>query len=165
MLVTLNEKEQAYCQKIGSDRYNLSRQQGLKQLRIDDSPLDVETLGVEGEFVFAKVFGFNYPTAEGADGGVDFEEGGLTIDVKAAHKEYYNLIFRSLESFKADTAVLVVKVSDNTFRIVGVISRKKFEEIAGSMPSRPESYIVKQKDLFPLKNLWDEIGKRRFQDG
>lgn len=165
MLVTLNEKEQAYCQKIGSDRYNLSRQQGLKQLRIDDSPLDVETLGVEGEFVFAKVFGFNYPTAEGADGGVDFEEGGLTIDVKAAHKEYYNLIFRSLESFKADTAVLVVKVSDNTLRIVGVISRKKFEEMAGNMPSRPESYIVKQKDLFPLKNLWDEIGKRRFQDG
>jgi len=165
MLVTLNEKEQEYCQKIGSDRYNLCRQQGLKQLRIDDSPLDVETLGVEGEFVFAKVFGFDYPTAEGADGGVDFEEGGLTIDVKAASQEHYNLIFRSLESFKSDTAVLVVKVSDNTLRLVGVISRKKFEEIAGNMPSRPESYIVKQKDLFPLKNLWDEIGKRRFKNG
>ena len=165
MLVTLSDKEKEYCRKVGQARYDLSRKQNLTQLRIDDSPLDVESLGVEGEFVFAKVFGFNYPTAEGADGGVDFEEGGLTIDVKAAHKEYYNLIFRSLESFKADTAVLVVKVSDNTFRIVGSISREDFKEIAGSMPSRPKSYIVKQKDLFPLKNLWDEIGKRRFQDG
>lgn len=165
MLVTLTDKEKEYCRKVGKARYDLSREQNLTQLRIDDSPLDVEALGVEGEFVFAKVFGFDYPTADGADGGVDFEEGGLTIDVKAASQEHYNLIFRSLESFKADTAVLVVKVSDNTLRLVGVISRKKFEEIAGNMPSRPESYIVKQKDLFPLKNLWDEIGKRRFKNG
>ena len=136
MLVTLSAKEKEYCRKVGQARYDLSREQNLTQLRIDDSPLDVESLGVEGEFVFAKMFGFNYPTAEGADGGVDFEEGGLTIDVKAASQEHYNLIFRSLESFKADTAVLVVKVSDNTFRIVGSISREDFKEIAGSMPSR-----------------------------
>ena len=63
MLVTLTDKENAYCKKIGTDRYNLSRQQNLTQLRIDDSPLDVEMLGVQGEFVFAKVFGFHYPTA------------------------------------------------------------------------------------------------------
>jgi hypothetical protein len=164
MLVTLNEKEQAYCQKIGADRYNLSRQQGLKQLRIDVSTLDVEALGVEGEFVFAKVFGFNYPTAEGADGGVDFQEGDLTIDVKAASKEYYNLIFRSLESFKSGYAVLVVKVSDNSFKIVGMISQEDFKEICKPLPSKPSNSVVYQKDLYSLKILWDEIGKRRFND-
>ena len=164
MLVTLNEKEQAYCQKIGADRYNLSRQQGLKQLRIDVSTLDVEALGVEGEFVFAKVFGFNYPTAEGADGGVDFQEGNLTIDVKAASKKYYNLIFRSLESFKSGYAVLVVKVSDNSFKIVGMISQEDFKEICKPLPSKPSSSVVYQKDLYSLKILWDEIGKRRFND-
>lgn len=164
MLVTLNEKEQAYCQKIGSDRYNLSRQQGLKQLRIDISTLDVEALGVEGEFVFAKVFGFNYPTAEGADGGIDFQEGDLTIDVKAASKEYYNLLFRSLESFKSGYAVLVVKVSDNSFRIVGMISQENFKEICKPLPSKPSTSVVYQQDLYSLKILWDEIGKRRFHD-
>jgi hypothetical protein len=164
MLVTLNEKEQAYCQKIGADRYNLSRQQGLKQLRIDVSTLDVEALGVEGEFVFAKVFGFNYPTAEGADGGVDFQEGDLTIDVKAASREYYNLIFRSLESFKSGYAVLVVKVSDNSFKIVGMISQEDFKEICKPLPSKPSNSVVYQKDLYSLKILWDEIGKRRFND-
>ena len=164
MLVTLTDKENAYCKKIGTDRDNLSRQQNLTQLRIDDSPLDVEMLGVQGEFVFAKVFGFHYPTAEGADGGVDFEEGDLTIDVKAASKERYNLIFRSLESFKSGFAVLVVKVSDNSFRIVGMISREDFIEICKPLPSKPSSSVVYQQDLYPLKILWDEIGKRRFHD-
>jgi len=164
MLVTLTDKENAYCKKIGEDRYNLSRKQNLTQLRIDDSQLDVEMLGVQGEFVFAKVFGFHYPTAEGADGGVDFEEGDLTIDVKAASKEYYNLIFRSLESFKSGFAVLVVKVSNNSFRIVGMISREDFIEICKPLPSKPSSSVVYQQDLYPLKILWDEIGKRRFHD-
>ena len=163
MLVTLNEKEQAYCQKIGADRYNLSRKQGLKQLRIDDSQLDVETLGVQGEMVFSKVFGFSYPTAEGADGGVDFQEDDLTIDVKAASKEYYNLIFRSLDSFKSEFAVLVVKVSENKFRIVGMISREDFINTCKPMSYKPSSSVVFQDSLFPLKILWDEIGKRRFK--
>jgi hypothetical protein len=163
MLVTLNQKEQAYCQKIGADRYNLSRKQGLKQLRIDDSQLDVETLGVQGELVFAKVFGFPYPTAEGADGGVDFQEDDLTIDVKAASQEHYNLIFRSLESFKSKIAVLVVKVSEDVFKIVGMISREKFIKTCKPMSHRPSSSVVNQEGLFPLKILWDEIGKRRFK--
>lgn len=162
MLVTLSDKENEYCHKVGKARYDLSRKQNLTQLRIDDSPLDVEALGAQGEFVFAKVFGFNYPTAEGADGGVDFQEDDLTIDVKAASKEYYNLIFRSLEAFKSEVAVLVVKVSDNTFRLVGFIYKNEFAEIAGNMQHRPESYIVKQKDLSSLKMLWDLIGSRRF---
>lgn len=163
MLVTLNEKEQAYCRKIGADRYNLSRKQGLKQLRIDDSVLDVETLGVQGELVFAKVFGFPYPTAEGADGGVDFQEDEMTIDVKAASQEHYNLIFRSLDSFKSKIAVLVVKVSEDKFRIVGMISREDFINTCKPMSYMPSSSVVFQDDLFPLKILWDEIGKRRFK--
>jgi len=164
MLVTLSDKEKEYCCKVGKARYDLSRQQNLTQLRIDVSTLDVEALGVEGEFVFAKVFGFNYPTAQGADGGVDFQEGDLTIDVKAASKEYYNLIFRSLESFKSGYAVLVVKVSDNSFKIVGMISQEDFKEICKPLPSKPSSSVVYQKDLYSLKILWDEIGKRRFND-
>jgi len=164
MLVTLTEKEKEYCRKVGQARYDLARKQNRTQLRIDDSPLDVEALGVEGELVFAKVFGFHYPTADGVDGGVDFEEGDLTIDVKAAHQEHYNLIFRSLESFKSEIAVLVVKVSENSLRIAGMIYKEEFKEICKPLPYKPSSSVVYQKDLSPLKILWDEIGKRRFHD-
>jgi hypothetical protein len=151
--VTLTKEEQLMCQEKAEARYNIARELGLKQLRIDTSPLNVELLGVQGEMAFAKLFNLHTPMVEhGADSGWDYEINGITIDVKTASKPHYRLIFRELPAFKAKVAVLVVKISEDVFRIKGWVSKQNF--INWSKPMDKGGFSLEDEFLRQIQNLW-----------
>ena len=161
--VTLSEDEQAFCRDVAMSRYATSRELGLTQLRIDTSEMNVELLGVQGELVFAKVFDLEDPKDNlGSDGGTDYTIQEITIDVKAASKPTYRLMFRSLESFKSQVGVLVVKINDNTFKLVGWATRQQFAEL--SQPLGEGGFTLEQSQLRPIEELWKRLTIKRLKN-
>jgi hypothetical protein len=161
--VTLSEEEQALCKDVPMSRYSTSRELGLTQLRIDTSEMNVELLGVQGELAFAKVFDLENPKDNlGSDGGTDYTIEEITIDVKAASKPTYRLVFRSLEAFKSQVGVLVVKINDNTFNIVGWTTRKQFAEL--SKPLNEGGFTLEQSQLRPVEELWKRLTIKRLKN-
>jgi hypothetical protein len=151
--ITLTEEEQLMCQEKAKARYNIARKLGLTQLRIDTSPRNVELLGVQGEMAFAKLFSLHTPMVEhGADAGWDYEINGITIDVKTAFKPNHRLLFRELPVFKARVAVLVVKISEDVFRIKGWVSKKNFANWAEPMDDG--GFALPNNRLRKIQNLW-----------
>jgi hypothetical protein len=125
--------------------------------------MNVELLGVQGELVFAKVFDLEDPKDNlGSDGGVDYIIQGVTIDVKAASKPNYKLLFRSLKAFKATIGVLVVKVNDNTFKLVGWSTLKQFSEL--SQPLGEGGFTLEQSQLRPIEELWKRLTIKRLNN-
>jgi len=161
--VTLSEDEQALCREVAMSRYSTSRELGLTQLRIDTSEMNVELLGAQGELVFAKVFDLEDPKDNlGSDGGVDYIIQETTIDVKTASKPNYKLLFRSLKAFKATIGVLVVKVNDNTFKLVGWSTLKQFAEL--SQPLGKGGFTLEQSQLRPIEELWKRLTIKRLKN-
>jgi len=161
--VTLSEDEQALCRDVAMSRYATSRKLGLTQLRIDSSEMNVELLGVQGELAFAKVFDLEDPKDNlGSDGGTDYTIQDITIDVKAASKPTYRLMFRSLESFKSQVGVLVVKVNDNSFKLIGWTTRKHFAEL--SQPLGEGGFTLEQSQLRPIEELWKRLTIKRLKN-
>lgn len=161
--VTLSEDEQALCRDVAMSRYATSRKLGLTQLRIDSSEMNVELLGVQGELAFAKVFDLEDPKDNlGSDGGTDYTIQDITIDVKAASKPTYRLIFRSLESFKSQVGVLVVKINDNSFKLIGWTTRKHFAEL--SQPLGEGGFTLEQSQLRPIEELWKRLTIKRLKN-
>jgi len=151
--VTLTEEEQLMCKEKAEARYKIARELGLKQLRIDTSPMNVELLGVQGEMAFAKLFNLHTPIVEhGADAGWDYEINGITIDVKTASKPHYRLIFRELQAFKSKVGVLVVKIREDVFRIKGWASKKNFKDL--SEPMDDGGFALDDKHLRTIETLW-----------
>lgn len=154
--VTLSEEEQALCRDVSASRYATSRELGLTQLRVDTSKMNVELLGVQGELVFAKTFNLEAPKDNlGSDGGVDYIIKGVTIDVKTASKPHYKLLFRSLKVFKAKIGVLVVKVNDNTFNLIGWATKKQF--LAQCSPLVEGGFTLEQEKLKPIEELLERV--------
>jgi len=161
--VTLSKEEQAFCKDVAMSRYSTSRELGLTQLRIDTSEMNVELLGVQGELAFAKVFDLDNPKDNlGSDGGTDYTIEEITIDVKAASKPTYRLLFRSLEAFKSQVGVLVVKINDNTFKVVGWTTRKQFAEL--SKPLNEGGFTLEQSQLRPVEELWKRLTIKRLKN-
>ena len=161
--VTLSEEDQALCKEVAMSRYSTSRELGLTQLRIDTSEMNVELLGVQGELAFAKVFDLDNPKDNlGSDGGTDYTIEEITIDVKAASKPTYRLLFRSLEAFKSQVGVLVVKINDNTFKLVGWTTRKQFAELA--KPLNEGGFTLEQSQLRPVEELWKRLTIKRLKN-
>jgi len=161
--VTLSDEEQALCRDVALSRYDTSRELGLTQLRIDTSNMNVELLGVQGELVFAKIFNLEDPKDNlGSDGGTDYTIQEITIDVKAASKPTYRLLFRSLEAFKSQVGVLVVKINDNTFKLVGWTTRKQFAEL--SQPLGEGGFTLEQSQLRPIEELWKRLTIKRLKN-
>ncbi len=161
--VTLSDEEQALCRDVAMSRYSTSRELGLTQLRIDTSEMNVELLGVQGELAFAKVFDLEDPKDNlGSDGGTDYIIQEITIDVKTASKPNYKLLFRSLKAFKATIGVLVVKVNDNTFKLVGWSTLKQFSEL--SQPLGEGGFTLEQSQLRPIEELWKRLTIKRLNN-
>lgn len=160
--ITLTEEEQAMCRDKAMARYSIARKLGLTQLRIDTSKMNVELLGVQGEMAFAKLFDLHTPMVEeGADEGWDYQIQGFTIDVKAASKPHYRLIFRSLSAFKAQIGVLVVKISEDVFEVKGWTGRKNFKECC--VPMLDDGLALENKDLRKIEELWLQLAIHRFK--
>jgi len=156
MIVKLSKKEMSEINQFASLRWQLSRAAGVVNQRRDNKRTDddVDKLGYKGEFVVAKIFNLPFnPGVAGIDDGYDLWINDLSVDVKTTFYPSGVLLFKSIQSFKADVSILVTATKDeNTFNVVGFIPKKEFEK--KSKVFNGNGMAVHQEYLYPIERLW-----------
>jgi hypothetical protein len=127
MIVHLTDLDTYEIAWEASGRTNFARGNGIKNTKRDGNRTDyqIDREGVTGEFAVA--FALNIPVntnLRGPDDGHDFVYKGYTIDVKTTRAKY--LLFKSVENFKSDVAILVQYLREDLVDIKGVVSKEKF---------------------------------------
>lgn len=138
-------------------RWQLNRASGIGNQRRDGNRDDdaLDSLGVMAERVVAKVFDIDHQHLMGVDDGADLWLDDLSIDVKSTFHESGRLLFKSRESFKADAAVLVCQLTQDTYKVVGYASRQTFLDKAREIDlGHGPSWAMEQSELSPLGQLW-----------
>lgn len=106
----LTAAEDEACAKLADQRVKYAREADRKDGRVatDLSGYEIDLMGCKGELATCKYLGIDWePVVDRPDGGVDIVlPGGATIDVKSALKIGHRLLFKRLEAFRADIAVL-----------------------------------------------------------
>lgn len=168
MLVQLNATEIRKCSQAAAARWQVARASGVVNQRKDGtrSDADVDLLGIKGELAVAKIFGIeSYSISElGIDCGYDMEIGRVTIDVKATFSGHGHLAFKTLESFKAVTSILVTATEDSDImNVVGHCPRDEFmRKCKLTQLGSGSAYAVRQDELMPLENLWSVAMSMKF---
>ena len=160
MLVRLTKRETGRCEQAATFRWQLARASGVVNQRKDGgrSDGDLDLLGIKAETAVAKLFGISdyNPFEFGIDCGQDMALGDITIDVKATFYKSGMLLFKTKESFKSSTSVLVTATGDDdVFNVVGHCPRSDFMAKSRVVDlGHGAGYAVDQGDLRPIENLW-----------
>lgn len=158
MLVKLSEKEIADCRQAASLRWQLARASNIANQRKDQgrNDDDLDLLGIKAEMCVAKIFEIDHnPFQLGVDSGKDLWLGDISIDVKSTFYNNGKLLFKNIDSFKADCSVLVCQQSHDTFNVVGFCSRKQFKKNSTLMDlGHGVGCVLEQDQLYPLEKLW-----------
>lgn len=126
MIVRLSRQEEADCIQGANMRLKFAQQFQQEQKRGNQSAYDIDLLGIRGECAVAKVLQIPFePFRLGVDTGIDLFIDDLGIDVKSRFKGKL-LLFKTLESFKADFAVLT-EAKEDCIKIVGFCSKFNFQ--------------------------------------
>ena len=157
ILVNLSEQELHGAERLGADTDAVCQKlMGYKPRDAGSNKLQSEVDGARAEYAVAKLYALDAPTLNIlGDGGKDLWFGGLSIDVKFTNTE--DLIFDSVDAFKADVAVLVKNHGDDPRRlmVVGCVSRSEF---AAKCKASERKYgwkmCMKASDLSPPESLW-----------
>jgi len=158
VLVKLTPKEISHCKQAATFRWQLARASGVVNQRRDQGrdDNDLDLLGIQAEICVAKVFDIEHnPFQLGVDSGEDMWLGDISIDVKSTFYPKGRLLFKSLESFKADCSILVCKQEENIFNVAGYCSKKMFEKKSTLMDlGHGVGSVLDQENLYPLEKLW-----------
>lgn len=158
MLVKLSEKEISNCKQAATLRWQLARASGVANQRRDKSrnDNDLDLLGIKAEVCVAKIFEIDHnPFQLGIDSGKDLWLGDISIDVKATFYRTGKLLFKNIDSFKADCSILVCQQSENTFNVVGYCSQKEFQKRSALIDlGHGVGSALEQDQLYPLEKLW-----------
>ena len=131
--VILSPREVSDCEQAAMFRWQLARASGVVNQRRDDrSDNDIDLLGLKAELAVSKLFNIKHDVFRfGVDSGIDMWLDDFSIDVKATFHKNGHLLFKDIESFRSDFAVLVTQEGPNEpLNIVGFCSKKKFASLA-----------------------------------
>lgn len=134
--IILDPGELQFCRALAAMRHDPKIAARLKSTRhLGNSTYEAHLVGFCGEYVVAKYFGILpnlYISMKGDGAAADLVINGRTVQVKTRTKAGYDygLMSTNLSEFNTDCGVLVHQVAENTFRIQGVISKKKFKQVA-----------------------------------
>jgi len=167
MIIELSKKDLHSSHLMGADTVALCEMQGFKPRLENDqqSRVDANIEGFKAEFAIARLFDIEPPTINVlTDGGVDLWLGDKSIDVKWTRGNSF-LIFDSLEKFKADIAILVVRTGiQSAMKVHGWISQ---EEFSARCYRRDFGYgdrlVVDAENLWPIERLWLEHVQEKFR--
>lgn len=163
MLVKLTKAEMSACDQNAALRWQIARLSNVKDQQ--KAPQEnVDLLGIKAEVAVSKVLQLPYsPAALGIDSGADLWAGDWSIDVKASFHEGGRLLFKSLESFRADMAILVTATDDPAaMLIVGGIGQKRFLSDAKEVNlGHGNCWIVEAHNLAPIEEVWFTLTQRR----
>tara|TARA_R110002050_G_C8763553_1_gene499796 strand:- start:133 stop:645 length:513 start_codon:yes stop_codon:yes gene_type:complete len=167
MKVSLSPKEISICKQAATFRWQLARASGVVNQRRDQGRTDgdLDLLGIKAEMSVAKVFDIDHnPFQFGVDGGEDMWIGDISVDVKSTFYPRGRLLFKDVNSFKADCSVLVCQEDEENYNVVGYCSREKFKRDSNLMDlGHGLGSVMDQDDLSPLEKLWTYSTKLRLQ--
>ena len=167
MKISLSPKEISICKQAATFRWQLARASGVVNQRRDQGRTDgdLDLLGIKAELSVAKVFDIDHnPFQFGVDSGEDMWIGDISVDVKSTFYPRGRLLFKDLNSFKADCSVLVCQEDEENYNVVGYCSREKFKRDSNLMDlGHGLGSVMDQDDLSPLEKLWVYSTQRRLQ--
>ena len=167
MIVKLSPREMSNCKQAATFRWQLARASGVVNQRRDQGrdDNDLDLLGIQAEVCVAKVFDIEHnPFQLGVDSGEDMWLGDLSVDVKSTFYPRGRLLFKNIESFKADCSILVCKQEEDTFNVAGYCSRKSFNNLSKPMDlGHGVGMVLDQGQLSPLEKLWAYYTSRRLE--
>lgn len=133
----LDDNELYFCRIVAAMRNDPKEDARVQSKKIlsNRSEYDTHLIGMCAEFVVAKYFQI-LPALQsllGGDGNCsDITINGYTCQIKCRPTLGYDfaLLSASPEEFRADCGVLVYMVDERLYRIQGVISRARFNQVA-----------------------------------
>ena len=156
--VRLNRSEISQAKQAAALRWQLARASGVANQRRDiRSDADIDLLGLKAEIAVAKAFHLPYRASDlGIDSGADMWSDDIGIDVKATFYQTGKLLFKSIEAFVADYAILVTASDDeDVMRVVGGMGRERFgtDAIEADLGRGP-CWVAPQDILTPIQDVW-----------
>ena len=164
MIVNLSRRDESEAILLARDIIKLKEMQGVSHRGMSLSRLDSNVIGFKAEYAVARVFDADLPSLHLInDGGVDIWIDNISVDVKVSNQKDSNLIFDSMDKFKADIALFVIQLGDNKFDLVGWITRGAFERKSKRRDfGYGERLFISPEDLQPIGKLWERIQEKRF---
>ena len=156
--VRLSRSEIASAQQAAAFRWQLARASGVTNPRRDTrSDADIDLLGLKAEIAVAKALHLPYRASDlGIDSGADMWSDDVGIDVKSTFYQTGKLLFKSLDAFVADYAILVTASEDkDVMRVVGGMGRERFGADSVEVDlGRGPCWVAPQDILTPIEGVW-----------
>jgi hypothetical protein len=167
LIITLTKEDIARCKQAAALRWQLARASGVVNQRkdTDSTDNDLDYLGLKAELAVAKAFNTEFrPENFGIDSGVDMFIDSIGIDVKATFHQQGHLLFKTLDAFKADLAILVTATdNDNVMKITGWISRDRFLNTTVQKDfGKGNCYVIPQDQLATIEDLWLKMTGKKY---
>ena len=156
--VRLSRSEIASAQQAAALRWQLARASGVTNQRRDTrSDADIDLLGLKAEIAVAKALHLPYRASDlGIDSGADMWSDDVGIDVKSTFYQTGKLLFKSLEAFVAEYAILVTASGEeDVMRVIGGMGRDRFKTDAVEVDlGRGPCWVAAQDILTPIEDVW-----------
>jgi len=163
--IKFSRKELALAKQIATARYQWCKATNTPDAVKKNNPNnEVDILGLKGEIAVGKLLQIDDPMlAQGLDGGYDFWIDDISIDVKTSFYETGKLLFRRLDKFKSDIAILVTSVQNSEDVVIrGWITKSEFLERSSKNDlGYGVCYTLDQSKLRPISDLIWNLTKRR----
>jgi hypothetical protein len=155
--VTLSEEDLIFIKDFSNKRYLNQRSCFIKDKKVTplESSRDIDLHGAIGELAVCRHFNlpFNTELRYNTDFGIDIKYKNKTIDVKTTYYKTGKLLFKSLDAFKADIAILTYINKNNLkeVHILGGITKTRFKEKCKLINlGYIDNLYVAQEDLYKL---------------
>lgn len=161
--VSLSAQEEHEAKLLARDTTKICRMQKTNP-RGEEGRDENELLGCRAEFAVAKLYGLEKPRFNVlGDDGKDLWFGNKSIDVKFTKTE--DLIFDSLDSFKADVAILVTNKGEELM-VHGGIGRENFSSVCKEKSLKyGVKLCVEKADLVPPDVVWGHLRQMQIKEG
>jgi hypothetical protein len=156
--VRLGRSDLAAAKQAAALRWQLARASGVQNQRKDArSDADIDLLGIKAEIAVAKALHLPYRASDlGIDSGADMWSDDVSIDVKSTFYQTGKLLFKSLDAFVAEYAVLVTASGEeDVMRVIGGMGRDRFKTDAVEVDlGRGLCWVAPQDILTPIEVVW-----------
>jgi len=159
MIVRLDLKDLYHCRVLGTDTVKICEMQNFSPRLENDkqSRTEANIYGFQAEWAVARLFDLDVTgLIISSDLGIDLWWNDISIDVKFTNRPDGDLIFDSMDKFKAAIAILVTKTdSFDEMNVIGWIGYTQFEELSEIKNyGYGDRLRVTQDKLHPVESLW-----------
>lgn len=162
--VRLSPREEHEALILSRDTTKICRMQDTTP-RGEDGRDQSDHVGCRAEFAVAKLLGLDPPKFNVlGDEGKDLWFGNQSIDVKHTGGKETDLIFDSLEAFRADAAILVTS-NEGEFVVHGGVSKERFTRDAYLKSKKfGMKMCLNVSEISPIETLWKYLRQQQIKE-